>query len=419
MLKQGRDGFTDEVALEVKPETAQAMQKVIWDILAEYEHDGVDTGLWINAGRMIPALVGKAYDHAIPVINAPGGVSFEVSAGNLPAGLQLQGGRLLGTPEKAGVTRFTVQATDGTTSVKREIVLPVEEERTLSVPTYETTLKADEYLQVALTAEGAIGKAGWKVVDGKLPAGLILMPSGLLKGTPAEEGDFVVTVEAKDRHPLEARTARGKLIFHVGPPSEGTIRVPIVDFTLDVRKPLEGQLDKLSFDHEIRDPQGNVVAQFALAAYHGDEKQRRKNPHRFGHLIIVARIKEKNAKGFPMESIHLYLDTNHTREVIYNEDDEHWVIPNGGRRTLLQGYRPERILRVATKKTEGGWIFAATHGMPMGFGVHHLGTPVTYGFNIAVGSEKNPTQRYYWKGDARSDKDTSVFGSILVERTGK
>jgi hypothetical protein len=40
--------------------------------------------------------------------------------------------------------------------------------------------------------------------------------------------------------------------------------------------------------------------------------------------------------------------------------------------------------------------------------------PLTYGFNVAVGSKKDPEKRFYWRGDASSDKDTSVFGSILV-----
>lgn len=417
MLEQNRrdGGFTEEVALEVDPDAALAMQKVVWDILAEYEKDNLDTGLWINAGRMIPALVGKNYDRPIPVVNAAGDVKFEVTAGELPAGLSLQGGNLVGTPSDTGLSEFTVKADDGTSQVERQMVLAVEKEVPLSVPPVEHTLKADEYIQEQLETEGAIGKASWKLVEGELPAGLILLPSGLVKGTPAEEGDFSVTVEASDRHPEGARTAQGQLKIEVGPPSEGTVIVPLVDLTVDSNEPLEGQnLDQLSFDHQIKDTEGNVVAEFALAAYPGDERFREKRPTKFQDLIIAARIKEENSMGYPMESIHIHMDTDHTREVIYNEDDEHWVIPKGGRRDLVQGYRPQRILRSRTEETEGGWIFAATHSMPSGFGVHHIDTPVTYGFNVAVGSKDDPEQRYYWRGDSSTVKDTSNFGSILI-----
>ncbi len=418
MLKQGRDNtFTDEVALEVDPETALAMQKVVWDILAEYEHDNLDTGLWINAARMIPALIGKPYERPIPVVNAAGDVKFELTAGELPAGLSVQDGKLVGTPTAKGVSEFTLKADDGQKQVERQMILAVEEEMPLSVPTVERTLKADEYLQDQLATKGAIGKASWKIVEGGLPAGLILQPSGLVKGTPAEQGEFTVTVEAKDRHPEEPRTAQGKLVFQVGPPSEGAAVVPIVDFTWDRKKPLAEQpdlLEKLPFDHKITDPEGNAVAEFALVAFRGDERFREKRPEKFQDLLLVAKIKEENSMGYPMDSIHIHLDTNHTREVIYNEDDEHWVLPKGGRRNLLQGYRPERILRSTTEETDYGWIAVATHGMPSGFGVHHISTPVTYGFNVAVGSEDDPEQRYYWRGDATTVKDTSNFGSILI-----
>ncbi len=421
MLKYGRDKkFTDEVILEVKPEAALAIQKVVWDVLAQYDQDHLDTGLWINSGRMIPMLLNKPYDRAIPVVNAEGNVSLKVKSGSLPAGLELKDGRLVGTPTEKGLSEFTVEATDSAKTVERDIVLAVEEELPLSVPTYERKLKADEYLLDDLQATGAIGKAKWKVVEGEVPEGLLIQESGLIKGTPAEQGNFEITVEATDRHPDGPRSAQGKMILNVGPPSEGTIIVPIVDTEIDRKKDLgEQDLSEYKFDNKILNADGEVVAEFAIGAYRGNEKFQKKHPGTYANLGILVKVYEDKGGDFPMESVHVYFDTNHTREVIYNEDDEHWMIPKGGRREQIAGYRPTRHFMATTNEMEGGWIMGATQSKPAGYGVHALGTPVTYGFNIAVGSKDDPTKRYYWKGDAASDKDTSVFGTILVERVQK
>ncbi|MFP4381359.1 MAG: Ig domain-containing protein [Candidatus Sumerlaeia bacterium] len=418
MLKYGNDQkFTDEVILEVKPEAALAIQKVVWDILAQYDQDQLDTGLWINSGRMIPALLGKKYDRSVPVVNAAGDVKLSLKSGSLPDGIALKEGRLVGTPKEKGVSEFTLAASDGEKTVERSIILAVEEEQPLRVRTVEKSLQADEYLLDSMQAIGAIGKAKWKILDGTLPAGLIIQESGLIKGTPAEEGEFEVTVEATDRHPEGARSARGKLMIKVGPPSKGTVIVPVVNTQISRKQSLaEQDLSAYKFDNKILNDAGEVVAEFAIGAYRGDERFRKKRPDTYAQLGILVKVYEDKGGDFPMESVHVYFDTNHTREVIYNEDDEHWMIPRGGRREQVAGYRPTRHFMAVTEDMDGGWIMGATQSKPSGYGVHALSTPVTYGFNIAVGSKDDPTKRYYWKGDARSDKDTSVFGSILVEK---
>jgi hypothetical protein len=297
------------------------------------------------------------------------------------------------------------------------MTLAIEEDRPLRVANITRKLKADEYIMDELEASGAIGLTRWKRVSGELPNGLILLDSGLVMGTPAQQGRFEVTVEASDSHPEGARSARGKITFHVGGPSEGTIMVPVMDKTVDIRKPLgEQDLSSFAFDHEITNDKGKTVARFALVAYGGDERWKQRRPGKFRHLLLLVKVDDAAAGDYPMESVHLYMDTNHNREVIYNEDDEHWLIDRkSGRRDQIQGYRPQRIVRSSSAERDGGWIAAATHGTPSGFGVHNLTMPVTYGFNVAVGSKDDPEKRYYWRGGPASDKDTSEFGSILIQ----
>ncbi len=421
MLEYGREGFTDEVKFQVDPKAASAIQKIIWDVLAEYDQGGLDTGLWIRSGRMRPAIVGRRYDRQIPVASAAAEPEFKLVAGALPAGVSLRDGRLVGTPTTSGLSRFTLRADDGKKTVEREMVLAVEKDLPLSIVDYSRRLAADDYVMDELKAKGAVGVARWKVVDGELPAGLTLKQGGLIMGTPAEEGEFELTVRAEDDHPDGPRSAEGTVTFTVGPPSEGTIRVPTREATTETGKPLgEQDLSSFSFDNVIEDSEGNVVARFAVSAYKGDERYRKRHPDGYKQLLVLVKVYEENAEGFPMESVHLYLDTNHNREVIYNSDDEHWCWrgkpgPDHVRRVKVHCYRPTRLVRSTYGELDGGWMLGVTHAVPTGFGVHHWSLPVTYGFNLAVGSEKDPEKRYYWRGDARSDKDTSVFGSILVK----
>ena len=420
MLKeQNGGGYSDEVTMEVDPEAALAIQHVVWDILAEYQLDGLDTGLWINSGRMVPALQGKAYDRAVPVVNAQGPVSIELVAGELPAGLQLQAGRISGTPSATGVSTLTLRASDGSTTVERTILLPVEREMPLEVAPVERSLQADQYILDDLVATGAIGKASWELVGGELPNGIALLESGLIKGTPAEEGSFTATVRASDRHPEGARQAEGTLTFHVAEPSAGTIRVPVIDQELSVRDPLaEQDLSVIELDQVITDAEGTEVARFGVAAYRGDAKFQEKRPGKFAYLYLLVEIAAEHAGDFPLESLHWYIDANHTREVIYNEDDEHWMVPRNGRYEQVAGYRPKRMARAQQSvNDDGSWTVLMTHSMLSGFGVHVLTTPVTYGMDVAVGSRKDPEQRYYWRGNATSDKNTSVFGSVLIPDT--
>jgi len=73
------------------------MQHCAWPLFPLYQHDGLDTGLWLSAGRLPAALVGKAYDRPIPVVGAEGPVQFSIKNGELPVGLSLHNGRITGT----------------------------------------------------------------------------------------------------------------------------------------------------------------------------------------------------------------------------------------------------------------------------------------------------------------------------------
>ncbi len=421
---------TDEVAFDVGKDTAAAIQRIVWDTLAEYKHDGVDTGMVINAGRLPPGVAGLAYDQPLPVVNAPGGVSWEIVRGDLPAGLTLAKGRIAGTPTETGTVELTLRATSRDPKAKdpetatRAVALTIAPDDPLAIPVQKRlTLKPkrDEYVHHQLKADGAVGRVTWSVAEGKLPPGLLLTDGGMLMGTPGAEGLFAATLQAADRHPKGPRTATRTLAFVVGPPSEGAIRARKV--TDEVRR--DGKLDEgfWSLDRVLRDAKGNEVGRFDVVWYE-DPTDRR--AYRTRKLVLAVTLAPDAASAIPNESVHLYIDTRHNRETIYNEDDLHYVFrrndgpraprPFGGE--LVQGYKATRHFREGVRVAEdGGWTveMEIRRGVFAGRGVHTtFGPDVTYGFDLAIGSADDPAKRVYFRGGPKADKDTTAFGSLVI-----
>lgn len=93
--------------------------------------------------------------------------------------------------------------------------------------------------EVALYALGATQPLGWSVVQGNLPAGVVLdQVTGFLRGTPRTEGRYVFTVQVRSGAPV----ARAELELNV---SSGTVPlrlVPQVPVAGTVGRPYSGQM---------------------------------------------------------------------------------------------------------------------------------------------------------------------------------
>ncbi len=415
---------SEEIAFDLGKETAGAIQRVVWDTLAGYEHDGVDTGMVIDAGWLPPAVVGLAYDQRLPLANAPDEVAWTLEGGKLPGGLKLAGGRITGTPTRAAEAELTLRAEAGDQADRRVVRLAVDENKPLAIPAPKLNLDLprDTYLDHRFAADGAVGRVAWSVADGNLPAGLMLTDAGLLLGTPGEKGRFPVTLEARDRHPAGPRTARRRIAFEVAPAAKGAIRVKRTTgkWTQD------GKLDEpfWAFDHAVKDKAGREIARFALA-WCEDPANRR--PERTRDLLLAVKVTAKPAEALPTEAVHVYLDCRHNREIIYNADDIHYVLrrldkAHRGRwygHDLVRGYKPMRNFDAAvTVHDDGTWQgeVRLERGLFSGHGVHtSFGPNVTYGFDLAVGSADDASKRAYWHSGPKADRDTSVFGTIVIE----
>lgn len=136
-------------------------------------------------------------------IRASGGSAphtFTLLSGALPPGLTLSsGGSLSGTPTETGTFSFRIRARDanGCLGSRTYTVTIGCTSVTLSPATLSAAAAGTAYSQ-ALTASGGQGPYTFTVTAGVPPAGISLLPNGVLSGTPTATGSFSFTVRASD-----------------------------------------------------------------------------------------------------------------------------------------------------------------------------------------------------------------------------
>ena len=151
------------------------------------------------------AVEGSAYNQTIQATGtAP--LTFSVSAGTLPAGLNLANGTgaVTGTPTgPAGTAQFTVKVTDGNSpalSTTQALSITVNAAATLTVTTASPLPSGNVNVAYSATLQstGGVAPITWSVVGAALPAALTLSSAGVITGTPTASGVFSVTIQAAD-----------------------------------------------------------------------------------------------------------------------------------------------------------------------------------------------------------------------------
>lgn len=111
------------------------------------------------------AYAGEAFDGALRPTGGLRPYRFDLAAGDLPAGLRLEGGRIVGTPLEPGRSRFTVEVSDGNLSqalLELELVV-----RPLPSPVVRVATPATEVrgpLRLVARVEDARGWLGARLV---------------------------------------------------------------------------------------------------------------------------------------------------------------------------------------------------------------------------------------------------------------
>jgi LPXTG-motif cell wall-anchored protein len=129
-------------------------------------------------------------------LDATNATGFAVTGGELPAGLILDDGVLVGTPETFGPYDVTIAATNGGLQVEQrftgEVSAAFVEWATESFPTLDRNVAAELPLEAA-------NALAFELTDGTLPAGVDLVQTDAgwaLAGTPAEAGEFAFELTA-------------------------------------------------------------------------------------------------------------------------------------------------------------------------------------------------------------------------------
>ena len=145
--------------------------------------------------------IGQAYSQQLQTIGAIAPLTWSISAGTLPPGLNLNQttGVISGTPiAPAGTSSFTVRAQDAggqSDTQALSIVINLFNAPNITTTTLEGGTVGQSYNQT-LRANGGIGALTWSVSAGSLPAGLTISPAGTISGVPTNVGisNFIVTV---------------------------------------------------------------------------------------------------------------------------------------------------------------------------------------------------------------------------------
>ena len=167
---------------------------------SSYNRELLDTSLSITTTSLPSGSIGQAYSQQLQTIGAIAPLTWSISAGTLPPGLNLsQTGVISGTPiAPAGTSSFTVRAQDAggqSDTQALSIVINLFNAPNITTTTLEGGTVGQSYNQT-LRANGGIGALTWSVSAGSLPAGLTISPAGTISGVPTNVGisNFIVTV---------------------------------------------------------------------------------------------------------------------------------------------------------------------------------------------------------------------------------
>ena len=157
------------------------------------------------------ACVGDFYSQILAASGLSEPIVWSVLSGSLPAGIVLADDMLLGAPTTAGSSTFTLQVSGVSTATGENVI----SNRSFTIKVMEITTASplpegdvDAPYAEALAAAGNTGSLTWEIIAGALPDGLTLHPAtGVISGTPTEDGDFAFTVGITDADGQECSKA--------------------------------------------------------------------------------------------------------------------------------------------------------------------------------------------------------------------
>ena len=175
----------------------------------------VDDEARLRFGNDLPdGRLGERYDHELSFVGGQDATAAQVAVadGALPAGLQLTGRRVVGTPAQVGPVSFALRVDDatGAFAVERFLVEIFDADglRIITTGLAAGRVGAPYADRIrAVTTEGAA--IDLAVSQGDLPTGIEMSTDGEITGTPTQPGVFAFTVRGTDRFGQVDRRAFG------------------------------------------------------------------------------------------------------------------------------------------------------------------------------------------------------------------
>jgi len=168
------------------------------------------------------ATSGVFYTQSFTAVGGLSPYTWTVSDGDVPPGLTMSsGGTLSGVPSAAsGNFNFTVTATDANGDpTSKSYALRMAVAHILLYPAgLNQGVVGEPYIET-FTADGGIAPYSYSV-QGSVPPGLELNPTGVLQGTPTRAGEFTFTVAVKDANGGTESNPYGLTVTAPAPPAK-------------------------------------------------------------------------------------------------------------------------------------------------------------------------------------------------------
>lgn len=154
----------------------------------------------LSPATLAGGTVGVSYNQALSASGGVGSYTYMVSAGTLPAGLNLASdGTLSGTPTNSGSSTFSITATDAFNSTgAQSYTLAVTAPTITLAPAAVPIGSVGTGYSLTVAASGGTGPYAYTLSSGSLPTGLSLASDGTLSGTPTTAGSATFGVTATD-----------------------------------------------------------------------------------------------------------------------------------------------------------------------------------------------------------------------------
>ncbi len=327
---------------QVTQALADVIQDAVWTVASRHPWTGLATQIIVTDASLPDPVENEPYAYQLSTALEEGAVTWSIASGALPTGLQLSSsGILSGTTPEVGIFDVTIRAEDASGKFdERPFILFA----LSSAPPIITTGvlpqgRIGKPYEYRLEHENGVGDMQWTLLQGDLPRGLTLTPSGIITGTPTSvPGSYKVTVAVRDSAGSEGTISLGLLLgsaenetliaapVHAPPTLDGVLAEPAWDLTLP-----------------IDSGAGSASPRFAMC---WDEEA----------LYVAIDIVDGGARN-PNDAAHIFLDGFHSKQLALNADDRHIVIHPDGSWEERNG-RPADIA-IATHETTQGWTIEA------------------------------------------------------------